>query len=556
MSHTITSVRSAFKLFAVAAALLASSAGGFSATPLPAYPVTAIVQTDLRENPVAGAPLAEVVAGARMAYFDDTPPLRLARDARPAGSPPVIVYMGGFTTNGADVLWLEKEYRRGIAMLQVAKLAHALDATAREFTLTDPRAGELAVVASTADSLDLDDRSRYVYWLRLDDELMKVTAVDTATGKVTVERGFDRSTPAAHAAGTAALGPVYLGNRDRPSARFSDSWPGANNRIRYSVEPSSPEGQAYKARCVVEVMRAGFDGAWWDTFSPQPGNPCDALGRPVRGLTWNPVAGRQHDFASSLSALQDYIRNIRGLVRTQTGREPVLYANHVGGSYEQGSKILINNPTTHDMLDGYCFEDSFLVPKAAPPKKIAKKSTDPVIPGPPPTSYEVVTNKAWLRSVNVLADAARTRRHVIAMVGAAGYLAGRFNSDLPDYARLLRYSYASYLLTVTAERATSFGLPLAIQSSEGRAPTATPWPALVLADLGDPADPNDIARLQLGDSPVYARHFTDGFVAVNPADSGEPVDVKIPTGLVSAETGQPVTSAKLAPGDGLVLVRK
>jgi len=540
--------------FALAACSAPAASGPVGAPRAPAYPITAIVQADLRSAPVAGAPLADVVATARMAYFDDTPPLRLVRDARPAGAPPVIVYMGGFTTNGDDVLWLEKEYRRGIAMIQVAKLAHDLDAHAREFTLIEPRAGELAVIASTADGLDLQDRSKYCYWLRLGDELLKVTAVDAATGKVTVERGFDRSTPAAHAAGTAALGPVYLGNRDRPSARFSDSWPGANNRIRYSVEPSSPEGQAYKARCVVAVMRAGFDGAWWDTFSPQPGNPCDALGRPVRGLTWNPAAGRQHDFASSLTALGHYIRNIRALVRKEMGREPVLYANHVGGSYEQGSKILINTPTTHDMLDGYCFEDSFLVPKAAPPKKIERKSADPVTPGPPPTTYDRVTHKAWLRTVGVLADAARTRRHVIAMVGAAGYLAGRFNSDLPDHAALLRFSYASYLLTVTAERSTSLGLPLAVQTGAG-APTATPWPELLLASLGDPAQSNEIDTLKVSDTPCYARAFARGWVAVNPADTGEPITLAVPAGLVNAETRQSVTTTSLAPGQAVIMVR-
>ncbi|MEN9403835.1 MAG: hypothetical protein RL091_2538, partial [Verrucomicrobiota bacterium] len=245
----------------------------------PAYPVSAIVLDDYRAQPVAGAPLAGVLATARLAYYDHTPALRLVRDARPAGSPPVIVYMGGFTTNGADILWLEQEYRRGIAMVRVARLAHDLDATAREFTLAEPRDGELAVVASTAGGVDLSDRSRYCYWLRLDDELMKVTAVDTVTGRVTVERGFDRSAPAAHRAGTAALGPVYLGNRDRPSVRFSASWPGASGHLRYAVEPGHPEAQAYKARCVIEVMRAGYDGAWWDTFRAEPINLCDALGR-------------------------------------------------------------------------------------------------------------------------------------------------------------------------------------------------------------------------------------------------------------------------------------
>jgi hypothetical protein len=523
----------------------------------PAYPVSAIVVDDFRAQPVAGRPLAEILEPTRMAYYDNTPTLRLIRDARPAGSPPVVVYMGGFTTNGADILWLEQEHRRGIAMVRVANLAHDLDATARELTLGEPRDGELAVVASTADGVDLQDRSRYCYWLRLDDELMKVTAVDAATGRVTVARGFDRSAPAAHRAGTAALGPVYLGNRDRPSVRFSASWPGASGRIRYAVEPGHPEAQAYKARCVIEVMRAGYDGAWWDTFRAEPINLCDALGRNLKaGTLWNSATGRPHDFASSLQSLETYTRSVRAIVHRATGREPVLYANSVASTYNLGAKGLINGPATHGLLDGYCLEDSFLAPETPSGRPSPRAGeADPVVPAPPPITYVATTGRTWLRHVGILADAARDLLHVIGMSGAAGYLAGRLNSDLPDHARLIRYSYASFLLTVTAERSTSFGLPLIVQHETGRPATATPWPELLYAPIGDPAGPNDLAGLKLAGSPCYARHFTGGYVVVHPGEPGEPAEVEVPAGLVDAESGRPVASVKLAPGDAVILVR-
>ena len=524
----------------------------------PAYPVSAIVLDDYRAQPVAGAPLAEVLAPVRMAYYDDTPALRLVRDARPVGSPPVIVYMGGFTTNGADTLWLEKKHRRGIAMVRVASLAHDLDATAREFILADPRDGELAVVASTADGVDLQDRSRYCYWLRLDDELMKVTAVDAATGRVTVERGFDQSAPAVHRAGIAALGPVYLGNRDRPSVRFSASWPGASGRIRYAVEPSHPEAQAYKARCVIEVMRAGYDGAWWDTFRAEPINLCDALGRKLKaGSLWNPATGRPHDFASSLESLKSYTREIRAIVRRETGREPILYANSVASTYNLGAKGMINKPKVNDLLDAYCLEDSFLTPETAPSAVNALRNRDARsgTPTPPPVTYHPLTGKDWLQKTTILADAARSHLHVIAMSGAAGYLAGRLNSDQPEYARLIRYSYASFLLTVTAERSTSLGLPLIAQRPEGRPATATPWPELLYAPIGDPGETNDLARLKLANSPCYARSFTGGYVVVNPGEPGTAAEVEVPAGLVDAESGRPVGTVKLAPGDAVVLIR-
>ena len=151
--------------------------------------------------------------------------------------------------------------------------------------------------------MDPQDRTRYCFWLRVDDEFMKVTAVDAATGRVKVVRGFDRTAAVAHRAGSVALAPVYLGNRARDSARFSTSWPGARNRIRYAADTSTPEGQAFKARCVAAVMRAGYDGAWWDTYDPTPYNLCDPLGRALGGKTWDLQQGAPRDFGTWISSM-------------------------------------------------------------------------------------------------------------------------------------------------------------------------------------------------------------------------------------------------------------
>lgn len=523
---------------------------------MPAYPLSAVVQADVRAQPPAnGIPLRAAVDVLRLAYFDETPPLRATLQARSGTNPAVIVYIGGATTNGEDVLWLEREHRRGIAMVDVAKIAADLDASATQFQLIEPRGGELAVIASTGDGIDLNDRSRYCYWLRLDDELMKVTGVDPKRCTVTVERGFDRSQPAAHRTGTTALGPVYLGNRARLSPRFSASWPGASNRIRYAVDPMSPDGQAYKARHVVHYMKMGYDGAWWDTFEPQPQNVCDVLGRAFGGKTWNFTAGRPVTFDEALESLALYTRNIRQLVKQATGREPVFYGNSVEGTYLRGSKGLMDEPGIHAALDGYCFEDSFAIVEAQPAKVARVGERDPVVPPVPEAIYHAKTGGHWLRSLSMMSDAARSRRQMLCMAGAAGYLAIRFNSECPDYARLLRYSYASFLLTVTAERTTAFGLPMPVRfAADGHAVT-DPWPFMLFAAIGDPMQPNDLAALKLADAPVYARHFAAGYVAVHPGLGNQPVTLKAPSGLVDAETRQPVREFTLVPGDAIVLVR-
>ncbi len=533
----------------------------------PVYPLSVIVQGDPREGVGPRASLADTLAVVRMGYNDDGAPLRATRDARHGKQPPLIAYMGGFTSNHEDILWLEKEYRRGIAMTDVAKLGADLDATTREFTLTEPRGGELAVKASNADATDLNDRTRYAFWIRIDDELMKVLAVDEKTGRVTVERGFDRSAAVAHKAGAVVLSPIYLGDRSHATARSSNSFPGGTSRLRYATYALSPEAQAYKARCIVEMMRLGYDGAWWDTFQPQPFNLCDALGRKV-DFPWNYAEGKRHDFRGMLEALKVYIRNVRALVRKEMGREPVIYGNSVSGTYHRGSKELMNDATTHDLLDGYCFEDSYLdvkplrnnppFDKANGPRNGTFQAFGPRDPAPPPAVYGRVTGTQWLRNVRNQADAARVGSHALCMVGAAGYLGGRFNPELPDYADLLRYSYASYLLTVTSERTTSFGLPLLVQLNRqhGGKATAEPWPALLFAPIGEPAQPNDIEALKVKDTLCYARAFTNGFVAVYPEEKGEPVNIAVPAGLVDAESGQPVASLRLAPGQAAVLIKK
>lgn len=537
--------------------LLAALACGASLLPAapvehPEYPLSAIVQADPTGPGGERIPLADALRVTRMGYTDDSRPLRAVLKAREGDTPPVIVYMGGFTTNHGDILWVERDHRLCVAMVDIAKLGGDLEPGTTEFKLTEPRDGELAVVASTADGIDLQDRTKYCYWIRIGDELMKVTAVDTASGRVTVVRGFDGTKAVAHPAGAHVFGPVYLGNRDRMTPRASSAWPGGTSRIRYAVNPKTPEAQAFKARQVAAAMREGYDGAWWDTFQPQPFNLCDALGRKI-DFFWDFTAGKRYDFRTSLEALKAYTRAVRALVKQELGREPVLYGNSVSGTYARGSKELMNSATVHDLLDGYCFEDSYIDPIVGRAAPATRAGGDPV---PPATRFEIVGGDLWLRNVTGQADAANRGLHALCMVGAAGYIGAHFNPAQPNYDELLRYSYASYLLTVNAGRSTSFGLTLLVeQKAKGEQGGATPWPKLIFARIGNPVQPNDIPALKVKDTPCYAREFERGFVAVYPQKKGAEVEIPIPSGLVDAETGAPVTSLRLQPGQGAVLLK-
>ncbi|MDB6165166.1 MAG: hypothetical protein JWQ83_306 [Lacunisphaera sp.] len=522
-------------------------------TPQPTYPLIGIVQADpsthggkrdLAIGDSASASIAAAADSTRLLYSTDGAPLRAVLKARnDAGrkTPPILVYMGGFTTNGDDVIALERDFRTGIALTSVAKISADLDATATQCTLVDPVDGELAVKASTAAASDTKDPSKFCFWLRVDDEFMKVTAVDAATGRITVERAFGGTMAAAHAAGANVLSPVYLGNRNQlGAARHSNSWPGGPDYLRYAVDPRAPASAKFKGGIVARIMKAGYDGAWFDTFQPMPYNLCDALGRKV-SYFWDFGSGKPYDFDSYLGAIQTYVRNVRATVHAATGQEPVLYANSATGSYARGLKKLFNQGDTHDLLDGYCFEDSYLKVQATREKGKANAAQAAFLP---------ITGEKWVTNVTNHADAARSGLSGLCMAGPAGYLAAYINPTQDNYAQLIRFAYGSHLLTVTKERATAFGLPLLL-TPQG----AAPWPQIVYAPLGDPTQANNVAALKLADSPCYQRSFEHGMVVVNPAADGPPVTVAVPAGYVDAITQLAVTSLTLAPADAAVLLR-
>jgi hypothetical protein len=518
---------------------------------LPSYPIFGILQTDpelkgsnvVLKGPDAFAPLCQY----QMIYTSDGAALRMVRDGREqvGCKAPVIVYMGGFTTNPGGATEIEKGYRHAVAMVDATTLADALDASASQVRVRIPSDGEFLIKASTAAVSDPADKSKYCFWIRVGDELMKVLEADAKTGTLKVQRGFE-SKASTHAAGAAVFTPVYLGNRQQLDAiRHSNSWPGGPDYLRYALDPFSEASQRYKADLIIALMKSGYDGAWLDTFQPIPFNLCDSLGRKVQ-YYWDFQTHRRYDIDSYTAALQAFLRGVRQKVKTAVGREPILAANSISGSYAQGGKPLFAAPDRPDLLDGgYCFEDSYIAPAKGSSR--GKKGTLQASFGPHRTDR-------WLRNVENEADAAREGLRALCMIGPAGYVAAYINPALDNYDQLLRFSWCSFLLTVTKERTTWFGLPLLITKQEGKA-GFLPLPEILYAPIGDPVDPNEIKKLKRANTDCYLRKFTNGLVIVNSADTGNPVAVDIPAGYVDWESKQPVNQVMLSPGDARLLLK-
>jgi len=522
------------------------SAFGDEAAPTTAYPVLGILQVhpDLQrtEFALSADETFEAIRERHLIYTGDGKWLRAVRDAknRLGYDVPVIVYMGGFTTNYGGATEVETGYRGAVAMIDVTTLAESINAQTTDVTVKMPPDGECPIVASTADITDARDKRKYCFWLRVDDEMMKVLEVDEKTGRLRVERGFE-SAAAPHEAGATVFTPVYLGDRTQPTKyRSSNSWPGGRDYIRYALDPRADDAQRYKADLIIALMKTGYDGAWLDTFQPRPFNLCDPLGGKIIYF-WDFRTGQRYDWDSYRAGLQEFLRGVRRKVTEAVGREPYLGANSVSGSYPRGGKLLFAAPDRPGLLDAYCFEDSYITPTGG-------KRPD----GKLDVTFDPIPLRRWLNVQRGERDAALSGLRALCMIGPAGYVSAYINPSLENYEQLIRFSWCSYLLTVTRERTTYFGLPLLITKLGDRV-GFLPLPDLCYYPIGDPVDNGDTASFKLPGQDCYMRRFTNGLVVVNPSD--EAASVELPDGYVEPESNTPVKQVELSAGGGLLLPR-
>ncbi|MCX7012160.1 MAG: hypothetical protein NTW86_06275 [Candidatus Sumerlaeota bacterium] len=510
--------------------------------PQTSYPIFGILGTDPalqgKESAPQGREAFEPIQQYKIIYMHQDAVLEAVRDAKIqyGFDTRVLVYMGGFTTNRGGATLIEQQYRHAVAMIDVATLAAAIDAKATEITASVPADGEFPILASTADVSDPKDSKQFCFWIRVDDELMKVAEADGKTGRLRVVRGFD-SQAAAHKEGATILAPCYVGNRDQLDAmRHTNSWPGGPDYMRYALDPASDDAQRFKASYIIEWMKSGYDGAWLDTFEPTIFNICDPLGRKV-AMAWDFRNGRRHTMESNVSALQEMVRGVRKKVKEAAGREPYIAANNVAKSYETGGKLLLASRDRPGLLDAYCFEDSYLRPSGGT------------------RAFSPVSKDKWTQNVTNERDAARDGLRALCMIGPAGWVAAYINPSLPNYDQLVRFSWCSFLLTVTKERTTYFGMPLLITNLDGKA-GFLPLAPLFFYPIGDPIDDGGIDSFTQADSGVYLRTFTNGLVVVAPPGLETAATVAIPAGYRDPKTQEEVRQLTLNGGDGVLLLKE
>lgn len=428
------------------------------------------------------------------------------------------------------------------------------------------------LVASTAKGNFSDyDGTTYVFFIRLRDELLKVTSATTTTPRtgqsscqhLRVQRGLDGTTPGAYPAAEPVLAPAFV----RGLAKDSGAQP-------FIAEYTSFYAWSSLANFTVDaVVQQGVDGAWFDSFSPSTWEE-DVGG--VAVPVWDVATGAPLTAAGAVAGQVARLNAVWTDVLARLPRPPVIWANNFETWFDY-------NDTEGSLVPG---DHVFVVPTLAKSAGLLRpfdgaslESWLVAFQGGcwPQNGYATAAyvyyfpESDWQLRVDTLLDIGAQNVSVAAMLGSAGCQSG-VQVYLNNRAQLDAFHYASYLLGVAAEGGTPTAAagPL-LGTSAFYAPStagAGAWPVglaaaalnpLFTLPLGAPLDfVTDSTGYQIAPA-VYARHFEQALVLVNPT----PARARAPTQLngtyfdVTSDTPTaPLTQVVMEANSGRVLLKQ
>lgn len=459
-------------------------------------------------------------------------------------------------------------FRHDARVYHAANLTAAITVgdTALEVCLVDGIGGKLvtALVASTAQGNYSDyDGTAFVFWVRLRDELLKVTSVSASRKDgcqtLEVQRGLDGTEPGAFPVGEPVLAPTLVGGL-----------PTASGALPFIAEYTSFYAWSSIANFTVDaVQQQGVDGAWFDSFSPGIREQ-DLGGQTV--AVWNVSAMRpltaSEAFAGQVQRLNAVWARVHALLPHAT-----IWANNFETWFPY-------NDTDGNFVPG---DRSFVVPAAAQSVGLNMPFSGASLEAwtaqftcgcfaqlgfAKDSDVTFVTESNWVAHVNSLLDAAAANVSLAAMVGSAG-CQSQLQVYLDSRKQLDALHYASFLMGVTSEGGTpaaASGPLLGTSAYFAQDEDTGSWPVgigvaavntLYTLSLGAPMTFVADAADYLIAPAVYARWFASALVLVNPT----PTDASGPTLLngtyydaTGIDPSAPVVSVHMTAHTGRILL--
>lgn len=459
-------------------------------------------------------------------------------------------FNSSYTSSADEVPRVEQRFRRALTMFRAAVLGQSIDTKITEFALQAPRKNRpIALKASTLPgSLSSAERNRpstkyYVTWIRIGDELMRIDTFDVTSGRIKVTRGFDKSQPAAHKAGSPVFSPVYLGSTNDTGAY--PGGPGSN--LRYAFDPANAEAARWCIEKATICIEQGYDGVWLDICSPNPFNMADSDGNHV--APWDFRTGQDYDRDAYREGQEIKIHAVQTAIYKKFGSWPVVIANNMGSSrtFEpgQGGSKLMLMPTEIKPrpLDGYSIENFAGSFAARAVDRIGHKG---------PRYHSLDT---WRSKLMLLAKSAQQKLAAYPMIANAGSKSKMLEpfGDIRD--RFETFAYASYLLAVEKDAPTRLGLPAFYEKDGRRYAYLHPrysWP------IGAPTQtyqPDQIDRYRPKGYLSYVRRFDNGLVIVNPSEKDDR-KLNLDKTYLDLEIQKEISSIQMKAHTGKILLRK
>ncbi len=426
----------------------------------------------------------------------------------------VITYQGGWSQKVGNL----DDKKFDLLFYLAGTLGSGINALDNTIVINKPSTNRgLGLVAS--------EDGNFTTWLRVEDELMKITSVSSKTNypvTVTVERGFDGSTPVAHTANTVITAPVYT---EAPVE-------GGNNGNLSYFNPIFGARKDELKNSVIELARfKNQDGIWIDILVGLLGAKNMSGGNyTLWSYQTNQALNNQEINSRTKDALDEMYDGFYALL----GYYPVIYGNNVlyDQNYNTSSRGFVMEKTAQHPkgLDGFCHENSW--------GHMSDDSGGIDNDGEPVNTSDIFRTlsknnngrflewymgNTWVNRCKAIALLAQRELPNQPMTINAGFKNQWFAFDLTDAQRydFNKYSYASYLMSVHVDSENKIASRMGISpmTDDGAGNIDITVEPFFLYDIGVPIETNSytsFTNYRVGSNNLYARKFSKGLVLVNP----------------------------------------
>lgn len=452
-----------------------------------------------------------------------------------------------YTAGTDDVRLVESKYRHALTMFVVATLKEDIGRTTTRFRLTPSKKGDIiSLRASTTDGAlsaagpSPPNTKKYVTWIRIGDELMRIDIFDRDSGRIEVTRAFDGTQAGTHQSGAKVFSPVYLG-----SVNETGAWPGGPGAyLRYAFDPANPAGIQWQLHEMIDIFSQGYNGFWLDICSASPFNMSDSDGRHV--TPWDFRTGRPYDKNAYCIGQQIKVDAIQTAIFKKFGKWPTMIANNMKArTFEPGKGgqrfMLVPTDVKPRPLDGYCIENY----AGGFPARAADRAK---YVGP---RYHDVDH--WRANQMMLMECAQNGLAAYPMIANAGFKSLMLENLGSVRDKFESFAYASYLLCVEKDGSTKLGLPAFYQKNGRRFAKLHPrytWP------IGPPVEivkPERIDDYKIKGHSTYTRRFRNGLVLVNPADTDD-TQIKLDQQYIDPDIKKRITRITMKANSGKILL--